>query len=70
MASPSTIERRKQEAAPQARVFVCIFCRKQKSLTRLRPHKWYACASCIAEQGGITDAIRTVIIREIWRKFT
>lgn len=34
------------------RMYVCVVCRQQKTLLRLRPQKLYACKECIDEHGG------------------
>lgn len=34
------------------RMYVCVVCRQQKTLLRLRPQKLYACKGCIDEHGG------------------
>jgi len=48
----------------ETRVYVCLFCRKQRvTLRRLRPHNWYARENCIKARGGSAEALRAIYVQ-------
>jgi len=52
MASPNTLTRRAATPGRSLGQYVCVVCRQQRQLFRLKPHKVYACATCIVLHGG------------------
>ena len=69
MASPTTLQRREQAPVQQVRAWVCIFCRGQRTLMRLRPTKFLACKDCLAKQGSVEAALRTIELKQLFKGF-